>query len=84
MPLADDVEDLYNIVGDQAPRTLAHSLALRVMATMLQDVLGKRYDEYVENAMNTFTIIDSDHEDDTESREKIVEEFRSVFMPNSP
>jgi hypothetical protein len=79
MSLADEVEGLYDVLGEHAPKTFAHSIALRVMAKMLQDILGKAYSEEVDIALKTFASVGADQGD--EFQQKLMQELQFIFDP---
>lgn len=78
MALTDDIQAIHETL---TPKTVAHSIALRVMATMLQDVLGEQYDEHVDMALKTFGKLGSD--EDPEFQQKLLEEFKFIFSSES-
>jgi hypothetical protein len=79
MSLADDVDGMSEVLSDMMPKVTAHSFALKTIAGMLKEVLGKRYDAHYELCRSIVATLSADENSDGESWEQINNDLRFIF-----
>lgn len=74
----DDIGEISEVVGDQMARGIARDLAIKLLASLVSQMVGDQYADIVQGHLRAIEGAESDI--DAEVNEKIAEHFRDLMI----